>query len=261
MLGAIIGDICGSYYEDSPVEDYNFELLRDISNYTDDSILTIATVYSILNNESYTKIYKLLAKIDIHRGFGNNFINWVESDNNKPYYSYGNGSAMRVSPVGYIYNTVEETLIEAKKSAEVTHNHPEGIKGAEAIALCVFLARIGKTKEEIKKEILNRYKYDLNRTIKEIKPSYQFDVSCQGSVPEAIISFLESNDYESSVRNAIYLGGDSDTLACMSGSIAEAYYKEIPKPYFIKVLSIMPPNYAEIINQFYLKYGLETKFI
>lgn len=261
MIGTIIGDICGSYYEHALVEDYNFPLTRDISNFTDDTVLTVATAYSILHNIPYWKAYKDISRFHIHRGFGRRFIQWVESSSNESYNSLGNGSAMRVSPVAYIYNNEEETLLEAKKSAECTHNHPEGIKGAQAIALAIYLARIGADKQTIKERIETTFDYDLNRTVEQIKPNYKFDVTCMGSVPEAIICFLESTDYESAIRKSIYLNGDSDTIAAMSGSIAEAYYKEIPKHLFDKMINLLTPDFLETVQEFYKKYNIETKFV
>jgi len=163
---------------------------------------------------------------------------------------------MRVSPVGFAFNSIEDVLAEAKKSAEVTHNHPEGIKGAQATALAVYLARKGKSKAEIRREISERFAYDLNRTIDEIRPDYNFDVSCQGSVPEAIIAFLESKDYEDAVRKGISLGGDSDTIACIAGGIAQAFYKEIPTEIILKVRKMLPEEFLTIIDEFNLKFIL-----
>ncbi len=157
---------------------------------------------------------------------------------------------MRVSPVGFAFNSMEDVLAEAKKSAEVTHNHPEGIKGAQATALAIFLAREGKSKAEIRKEIGERFAYDLNRTIDEIRLDYHFDISCQGSVPEAIIAFLESKDYEDAVRKGISLGGDSDTIACIAGGIAQAFYKDIPSEVISKARNMLPEEFLTIIDEF-----------
>ena len=173
-----------------------------------------------------------------------------------PYNSFGNGSAMRVSPIGWMYDSLEETLAEAQRSAEVTHNHPEGIKGAQAIAACVFLARTGKKKEEIKEYVSSTFGYDLGRTIEEIRPSYHIsaNATCQGSVPEAIISFLDSTNYENAIRLAISIGGDSDTIACMAGGIAEAYYREIPDEIVNTVLDLLPQQMQEVIEEFSARY-------
>ena len=178
------------------------------------------------------------------------------SDEPQPYNSFGNGSAMRVSPIGWMYDSLEETLAEAQRSAEVTHNHPEGIKGAQAIAACVFLARTGKKKEEIKEYVSSTFGYDLGRTIEEIRPSYHIsaNATCQDSVPEAIISFLDSTDYENAIRLAISIGGDSDTIACMTGGIAEAYYREIPDEIVSTVLDLLPQQMQEVIEEFSARY-------
>lgn len=226
MLGAIAGDIVGSIYEFHNIKTKNFPLFQDISCFTDDSVLTLAVADTILNNGDYgNKIKQYYRRYrDINYGYGPRFENWGESDSSEPYNSWGNGSAMRVSPVGYAFNDLETVLSEAKKSAEVTHNHPEGIKGARATAAAIFLARNGKSKEEIKSYIEVNFAYNLNRTIEEIRPIYHFDVSCQGSVPEAIIAFLDSTDFEDAIRNAVSIGGDSDTISCICGGIAQAFY-------------------------------------
>ena len=165
------------------------------SRFTDDTVLTVAVAFSILNNVNYTSSIKNFGLRYPNAGYGGSFYRWLHSAESKPYNSWGNGSAMRVSPVGFAFNSIEDVLAEAKKSAEVTHNHPEGIKGAQATALAVYLARKGKSKAEIRREISERFAYDLNRTIDEIRPDYHFDVSCKGSVPEAMIAFFESKNY------------------------------------------------------------------
>lgn len=241
MLGAVCGDIIGSRFERFNYKGTDFNLFDESCRCTDDSILTFAVADVIMNGKDYASTFREYARESPLAGFGGSFIAWVDNPEAGPYNSWGNGSAMRVSPVGWLFNTVEDVLENARLSAEPTHNHPEGIKGAQAIALAIFMARTGEHKEDIKKEIENRFGYNLNRTIEEIRPIYEFDVSCQGSVPESIIAFLDSNDYEDCIRKAISIGGDSDTIAAMAGSIAEAYYKEIP----FEILS----NSFEIINQ------------
>jgi ADP-ribosylglycohydrolase len=231
LLGAIIGDICGSIYEfkdrkfTNPTE---IDLVNLRCHFTDDTVLTIATAEVLLQKRDYTEAYKDWGCRYLHAGFGGTYWKWMQSDDLEPYNSWGNGSAMRVSPVGWFFETLEETLAEAKRSAEVTHNHPEGIKGAESVAAAIFLARNGKTKQEIKEYVESTFGYDLNRTTDQIRPDYKFDVSCMGSVPEAIICFLESNDYAHALQLAISIGGDTDTIACITGGIAEAFYREIP---------------------------------
>jgi ADP-ribosylglycohydrolase len=238
IIGAIAGDIIGSTYEWNNVKTIDFELFSRKSTFTDDSVLTFATMYALLNKIDYVEAYQQFARKYPNRGYGGDFKSWIYNKNPEPYNSWGNGSAMRASPIGWYGNSVEEVLAEANKSAEVTHNHPEGIKGAQSTAISVYLARIGKKKDEIKEFIMEIFNYNLERKIDDIRPNYRFDVSCQGSVPEAIIAFLESNNYENAIRLAISLGGDSDTIACITGGIAEAYYREIPEIITKKIFKI-----------------------
>jgi ADP-ribosylglycohydrolase len=254
IIGAIAGDIIGSVYEWHNVKTVDFDLFSHKSTFTDDSVLTLATMDAILNQRSYTESYQLFGRNYPKRGYGGHFQSWIHSKAPKPYNSWGNGSAMRVSPVGWYGNSVEDVMAEAQKSAEVTHNHPEGIKGAKATAVAVFMARVGKSKEDIKKFITDTFNYDLERKINEIRPDYAFDVSCQGSVPEALIAFLESADFESAIRLAISIGGDSDTIACITGGIAEAYYQVIPEYIIENVLKILPKGLAKIVEKFSTKY-------
>ncbi len=179
-------------------------------------------------------------------GYGGSFVRWIISDTPKPYGSYGNGSAMRVSPVGWYFDSLEETMEVAKRSAEVTHNHPEGIKGAQAVSAAIYLARTGKTKEDIRQEITIRFGYDLTLTCDEIRPTYRFNETCQGTVPQAITAFLDSTGFEDAIRLAISLGGDSDTLTCITCSIAEACYG-IPEEYRVKALVYLP---EELVNEY-----------
>jgi ADP-ribosylglycohydrolase len=238
IFGAIAGDIIDSSYEFNNVKSMDFELFTHETYFTDDSVMTIATMHALLNSADYSEVYHSFGRIYPHRGYGGQFKEWLHSANPKPYNSWGNGSAMRVSPIGWYCSTIDDVLAEAKRSAEVTHNHPEGIKGAQATALAVFLARTGEGKEVIKETIQERFGYDLDRTIDEIRPIYKYDVSCQGTVPEAIIAFLESTDFENAIRLAVSIGGDSDTVAAITGGIAEAFYREIPEDIadFVKVL-------------------------
>jgi ADP-ribosylglycohydrolase len=230
MLGAIAGDIIGSVWEfDDRKPEYDFELFTSESKFTDDSVLTIALADSILNGTDYTKKLKEYFKLYPGRGYGGGFFNWASSDSTEPYNSWGNGSAMRVSPVGWTYNTLEEVLRHAKRSAEVTHNHPEGIKGAQAAAAAIFMSRQGKVKNEIKAYIQKTFGYHLNYTLDDLIENYSFTESCKETVPQAIYTFLISEDFEDSIRKSMIIGGDSDTLACINGSIAEAYYKGIPE--------------------------------
>ena len=255
MLGAIAGDIIGSVYEGNPIKSKVFPLFGKVAGYTDDTVLTIAVAQAILKGKSYVRSLKSFGQ-RFTAGYGANFYNWLFSPSEEPYNSWGNGSAMRVSPVGFAFNTLDEVMNEAKKSAECTHNHPEGIKGAQATALSIYLARTGESKEGIKKEISQRFHYDLNRTLDEIRPVYYFKIACQDSVPESIIAFLESEDVEDAIRNAISLGGDADTMACIAGGIAEAYYKEIPDHIIEEARQRLPDEFLKIIDSFYETYPL-----
>ena len=254
IIGAIAGDIIGSVYEWNNVKKVDFDLFRHKSTFTDDSVLTLATMDAILNQRNYSESYQSFGRNYPHRGYGGHFRSWIYSENPEPYDSWGNGSAMRVSPIGWYGNTIEEVMAEAKKSAEVTHNHPEGIKGAQSTAVAIFMARMGKDKSEIKRYITDTFKYDLERKIDDIRPHYEFDVSCQGSVPEAIIAFLESTDFENAIKLAISIGGDSDTIACITGGIAEAYYQVIPEDIAENILKILPNELIKIIEGFSIKY-------
>ena len=254
MLGAIAGDVIGSVYEARPIKSTDFPLFSPGSTFTDDTVLTVAVAYSILRKVDYTTSFKNFGRKHPNAGYGPSFYTWMLSSEDKPYNSWGNGSAMRVSPVGFAFDSVEDVLDEAKRSAEVTHNHPEGIKGAQATALTIFLARAGKGKRDIKKEIAKRFGYDLDRSVEEIRAHYGFDVSCQGSVPESIIAFLESENFEDTVRKGISLGGDSDTIACIAGGIAQAFYKEIPREIISQVKRKLPKEFLEIIDEFNSTY-------
>jgi ADP-ribosylglycohydrolase len=254
MLGAIIGDTVGSAYEFQNTKDYNFTLFLGNSAYTDDSVMTMAVADWLLKDKSHS--YQGLEDIMIMfaekypcpmGGYGGGFYTWLfeaeglynfddrygsapyESKTGRhPYGSWGNGSAMRVSAVGWFFDTLEETERVAAISSAITHNHPEGIKGAQATAAAIWMARNGKDKEEIRDYIEKTYGYDLRKTYEYWHPIYHWESSCQGTVPQAIIAFLDSTDFEDAIRKAVSLGGDSDTLACITGGIAEAFYKKIP---------------------------------
>jgi ADP-ribosylglycohydrolase len=257
ILGAIAGDIIGSAYEFNNVKSMDFELFTNETYFTDDSVLTLATMDAILNRTDYTQAYQIFGRKYPHRGYGGNFHSWIYDDNPEPYNSWGNGSAMRASPVGWSCDSIDAVLSEAKKTAEVTHNHPEGIKGAQAAAVAVYMARTGKTKNEIKKYIVDSFEYDLDRTIDEIRSVYDYDVSCQGSVPEAIIAFLESTDFENAIRLAVSIGGDSDTIACITGGIAEAFYQEIPEHITDYVSVLLGPDLMQdVVMPFSKKYRI-----
>jgi ADP-ribosylglycohydrolase len=252
MLGAIAGDIIGSVYEFACFKEYDFPLFSKESFFTDDTVLTVAVADALIHNLDIAKTLKGYALKYPDRGYGGNFSKWMHSSSLTPYHSWGNGSAMRTSPIGFLFNNEVDVLQTAREYAEVTHNHPEGIKGAQATALAIYLARKGDTKEEIKISITRWFGYDLSRTLDDIRPEYIFDESCQGSVPPAIIAFLESENFEDAIRKAISLGGDADTLACITGSIAEAYYGQVPVEIAAETLKRLPEEFKKIIDKFYL---------
>lgn len=250
MLGAIAGDIIGSRFERNDWKKKEFSLFERSSVFTDDTVLTIAVADALLNDQPYEAALKSWGRRYPLAGYGGTFKGWLAGVVKGPYNSWGNGSAMRVSPVGWLCNTLDEVLMEAEESAVVTHNHPEGVKGAKAIAASIFLARTGYEKEAIREYCIETFQYELRQTVEGIRPHYSFDVSCQGSVPQAIISFLDGDDYEDTVRNAISLGGDSDTIAAMAGSIAEAYYGAVPAAIMDEVFVRLPADIMEIVKQF-----------
>ena len=287
MLGAIIGDTVGSAYEFHNTKDYNFRLFLPESNYTDDSVMTMAVASWLLSDPDHT--YQKLEDTMLNfaencpcpmGGYGTGFYYWLfrpgllrsfdsryggspyrSKSGRHPYGSFGNGSAMRVSAVGWFFDTLEETERVAGISAAITHNHPEGIKGAQATAAAIFLARTGKTQEEIRDYMEKTYGYDLHKTWEYWHPVYDWEASCQGTVPQAIIAFLDSTDFEDAIRKAVSLGGDSDTLACITGSVAEAFYKEIPKAMAERVLSRFPEEFVNVLSSMREKtvYGTTCK--
>lgn len=287
MLGAIVGDTVGSIYEFNNTKDYNFKLFTNQSGYTDDSIMTMAVAFWLLKDPEHK--YETLEEAMVmfakncscpNGGYGEMFYIWLfmpwnlkeicpkafdddffpkydSPDGRVPYNSWGNGSAMRVSAVGWFFDTLEETEKVAKISAEITHNHPEGIKGAQATAAAIWMARNGKSKAEIKEYIVTKYEYDLDRTWEYLNQRYGWKSSCQETVPEAIIAFLESNNFEDAIRKAVSMGGDSDTLACITGGIAEAYYGEIPEYMIEATQKMFPPIFHKIWDSLKLRtfYG------
>ena len=254
MLGAIVGDIVGSVYEFHNTKSMDFDLFTPWSNFTDDSVMTLAVAKWLVEDEAHTIHYLIycmqeLGNLYPNAGYGGNFMKWIREDEPQPYNSWGNGAGMRVSPVGLFARTLDEALALAAITASVSHNHPEGVKGAQAIAASVFLCKEGKSKQEIKEYVEKTFDYDLSRRIADIRPTYDFDVSCQGSVPEAIIAFLEGNSFEAVIRLAISIGGDSDTIACMAGAIAACMYP-IPRDIAERCDSILTDDLREIKNQF-----------
>ena len=270
MLGAIIGDTVGSVYEFNNIKTTQFPLFDPRSNYTDDSILTMAVAQWLLTDPQHSMDSLETIFLDFAKmfpcpmgGYGGGFSRWLfhperlsDYDGNgtlqgkrHPYNSYGNGAAMRCSANGWMFDTLEETEGVAGLSAAITHSHPEGIKGAQSTAAAIFMARNGKSKEEIREYISAKYGYNLNRTCNEIRPVYDWDSSCQGTVPEAMVAFLDSTDFESAIRLAVSLGGDSDTLACITGGIAEAFYKKIPNGMALKIWSLLPDDFKAILKE------------
>lgn len=254
MIGAIAGDIVGSVYERYQIKTKDFPLFQKRCRFTDDSVLTVAVAKAILDGSSYFDAVKEIGRRYPNAGYGGTFVQWLFSESSQPYNSWGNGSAMRVGPVGFAFDNAEKVLDEAAKTAAITHNHPEGIKGAQAVALAVFLARTGHAKSQIRESIQSRFDYNLDRTVDQIRPGYSFDVSCQGSVPEAIIAFLDSTNFEDAVRNVVSLGGDSDTMACIAGAIAEAYYGGVPKNIVEKVREFLDDDLWDITMTFCERY-------
>lgn len=250
MLGAIAGDIIGSRFEHAPIKTTDFELFTPESGFTDDTVLTVALADSIYNETDLKETLLQYFRRYPSAGYGQGFIQWAQSDSPEPYNSWGNGAAMRVSPVGFAFDTLEEVLDRAAASAAVTHNHPEGIKGAQATATAVFLARTGHSKDAIQSAIESRFGYSLDEPLDRIRPRYRFDASCQGTVPPALRAFLESEDYEDAVRKAVSLGGDSDTLACITGGIAHAFYKTIPSGIVDKVFELLDSPLRRVTTLF-----------
>jgi ADP-ribosylglycohydrolase len=255
MLGAIAGDIIGSIYENVRIKRKDFRLFTPLSIYTDDTVLTVAVADAILSGRDYGQTIKSYARRHPLRGYGPKFLLWMLSPSQKAYNSLGNGSAMRVSPVAHGYRTEDEMLDQARLSAECTHNHSEGIKGAQATAHAVFLARNRATKEQIRETISRRYGYDLSRRIDELRPTYRINLTCPGSVPEAIIAFLDSDGFEDCIRNAVSLGGDADTQAAIAGSIAEPFYGRIPEHILDGIGKRLNRSFKRTIVRFCKKFG------
>ncbi len=250
MMGAIAGDVIGSVYEARPLKSKEFPLFSGGATFTDDTVLTVAVADALLSDGDYVRAYHHYFSRHPGRGFGASFADWAASRRTSAYGSYGNGAAMRVSPVAWARDSLQRVLDEARRSAAVTHDHPEALKGAMATAAAIFLARTGKDKDEIRGCISQTFGYALNRSLDAIRPDYGFDVSCQGSVPESIICFLEATDFEDALRNAISLGGDADTMACIAGAIAEAHYGGVPPNIEKEVRARLEPDLLQVIDRF-----------
>ena len=248
MLGAIVGDIVGSIYEFDNHRSKDFPLFQDHCQFTDDTILTVATADALMGDRDFASNYRSYGK-KYPSSYGGFFRRWIFDESQGPYNSFGNGSAMRVSPVGWAFDTEEEVLAMAKASSIVTHDHPEGIKGAQATAVAIFWARNGKTQTEIVRDVEAMFGYDISTPIDEIRKFYEFDVTCQGTVPEALRCFFEAEDFEDAIRNAISIGGDSDTLAAITGSIAEARWG-VPEEIGREALERLDDELVSTFNKF-----------
>lgn len=259
MIGAILGDMIGAPYEfDMGNKTKDFPLFSRRSEFTDDSVMTIAVAEALMDTMGKTddEIRAALAasmqkwgSIYPYAGYGGMFSGWLRSSHPEPYGSFGNGSAMRVSSAGWLFDTLEETRHMAKLTAEVTHNHPEGIKGAEATASAIFLARNGRSKEEIREYIISEFGYDLSRTCDEIRPGYHHVETCQKTVPEAVTAFMEGTDFEDVIRTAVSLGGDCDTLTCIAGGMAEAFYG-VPEEMTEEGRKRLPDDMLAVLDRF-----------
>lgn len=271
MIGIVAGDIIGSIYEypfykqtwkeEKPYQ--NFDLFQTKSRFTDDTTMSLAIADALLQNKSYESCLHHYGNQYWGVGYGGNFKKWLKTpiDEIAPYNSFGNGSAMRVGAVAWAFNSEKSILQEAKKTALPTHNHIEGIKGAQAIALAIFMARKGRSKEWIKAQVQTKMGYDLERTISEIRPNYGFDVTCQGSVPESILCFLESNSVEDAIRLAVSMGGDTDTMAAIAGGIALAHYQELPKSIYKNVEKYLDVHLWTVLRTFETRYQVTYKLI
>jgi ADP-ribosylglycohydrolase len=257
MLGAIAGDVIGSVHEGEGTKTKDFPLFHEYSEFTDDTVLTVAVAEALLTGRGYVELFHDYFADYPLAGYGGTFIKWAGTRQTEPYNSWGNGSAMRVSPVGYAFDTLEEVLEEAERSAAVTHDHPEGILGAKAVAGAVFLARTGKSKDDIRDFVTDVIGYTLPESIDAIRDDYRFDVSCQGSVPESIQAFLEADDFEDAIRNAISLGGDADTQACVAGAIAEAFFGGVPEEIADEVWERLDDRLQEITEAFRDRFEIE----
>ena len=258
LLGSIIGDMVGSVYENAffPMKQTDFPAWSPYSRFTDDTVLTVATAEAILTDGDYGAAYRKWVNLFPRAGFSRSFRRWASSEDSAPYNGFTNGSAMRVGPVGWAFATLEETLAEAEKSAACSHNHPEGIKGAQATAAAIFWARNGESKDFIRDAIAKRFGYDVSRTCEEIRPDYMLTFTCAETVPEALTAFLDASDFEEAIRLSISLGGDSDTLACIAGSVAEAFWgaASIPNDWRQNALERLDARLKAVVDAFKAKF-------
>ena len=259
MLGAIAGDVIGSVFEFTGQKSTDFPLFCRDSRYTDDTVMTAAVASALLDARGYAEVFRDFGRRHPGRGYGGYFHRWLHDPAMGPYRSWGNGSAMRVSPVARAFQSVDRVLEEARRSAEVTHDHAEGVRGAEAVALAVFLALHGADKLEIKRKVAGHSHYSLDASVDEIRPTYSFDESCLGTVPQSIVCFLESTDFEHAVRLAISLGGDADTMACVAGAIAEAHYGSVPDEIAATVRGLLSADLIDVVDRFRDRYPMPRR--
>jgi len=245
-----------SVHEWAGTKTKDFPLLVPSSTYIDDSVLTVAVAEWILTGQNLVDIFHTYFHTYPDRGYGGMFHQWALDRVRRPYNSFGNGAAMRVSPVGFAFQTIEEVLARAEESAAVTHSHPEGIRGAQATAAAIFFARQGWDKDEIRGTLESSFGYDLHTALEHIRLTYRFDETCQGTVPQALVAFFESGSYEDAIRNAISLGGDADTLACITGGVAEAYYAGVPPELVARVMPMLDEQLVSVIHRFRERFGL-----
>jgi ADP-ribosylglycohydrolase len=258
MLGAIAGDVIGSVHEYTGTKSADFSLFVPGSKFTDDTVLAVAVADCLLNGLNYVDAFHEYFFAYPNAGYGLRFFHWASAGRRDAYNSYGNGSAMRAPAVGYAFESLDEVLSEAARSAEVTHNHPEGVKGAQATAAAVFMARRGETKRRMKDSLEQMFGYNLRDSLEELRPTYEFDESCQGTVPAALIAFFESHDYEDAVRKAVSLGGDADTLACITGAVAEAHYRGVPSHIAGPTMEALDDRLRKVVLQFCERYKIRA---
>jgi ADP-ribosylglycohydrolase len=257
MIGAIAGDIIGSVHEGAGTKTKLFPLFGPYNRFTDDTVLTVAVAESILLDSDLVDVLHEYFHRYPQAGYGSAFIEWAVRRRREPYNSWGNGSAMRVSSVGFAYDGLDDVMQHAERTAAVTHNHPEGIRGAQATAVAIYLARTGSDKQAIRRHLAELFGYELSTPLDAIRETYEFDISCQGSVPQSIVAFLEAEDFEDAIRNAISLGGDADTMACIAGGIAEAYWG-VPEEIEQQTLSYLDGQLRGVVGEFNRRFRMVT---
>lgn len=258
MLGAIAGDIIGSPWERTGEKRYDFPLFTASSRFTDDTVMTVAIAHAVLDGRDYAEAMRDYGARFPFAGYRLRFARWLGDPALGPYGSVGNGAAMRVSPIAYAAQSIEQVLTEAERSAAPTHNTPDATKGAQATALAVFLARSGDSKDTIRDDLARHFGYDLSRSVEDTRPNYKLTKSAERTVPESIISFLDADSYEAAVRNAVSLGGDTGTMACIAGAIAEAYFGGVPEPIASEVKKRLPPEFLKVALRFIQRYGINS---